>query len=249
VHPYRSDAVAELDHWGARGVRVVKWLPNAMGFEPSDPKCMALYAVMRKWNMVLLCHVGREHSLDVAGERPGNPLHLRSALDAGVRVIAAHCASEGSNPDLDHPEQPTVPNFVLFQRLMDEPKYHNLLFADISSVFLIPRVGSALATILERVDWHPRMVNGSDYPLPGIGVATSTRWLHSKGFLDPEKVPLLNEIFTYNPLLYDFVLKRSLRSPQTGKQFSPSIFGSNEALFGTNAPPLASGESSAAVFA
>ncbi len=33
---------------------------------------------MRKWNMVLLCHVGREHSLDVAGEAPGNPLHLRA---------------------------------------------------------------------------------------------------------------------------------------------------------------------------
>jgi hypothetical protein len=40
-------------------------------------KCLLLYSIMRKWNMVLLCHVGREHSLDVAGERPGNPLHLR----------------------------------------------------------------------------------------------------------------------------------------------------------------------------
>jgi predicted TIM-barrel fold metal-dependent hydrolase len=39
VNPYRPDAIAELEKWARRGARVVKWLPNAMGIDPSDPKC------------------------------------------------------------------------------------------------------------------------------------------------------------------------------------------------------------------
>ena len=31
----------------------------------------------------------------------GNPLRLRRALDAGVRVVVAHCASMGQDRDLD----------------------------------------------------------------------------------------------------------------------------------------------------
>ena len=33
--------------------------------------------------------------------RIGNPLRLRRALDAGVRVVVAHCASMGQDRDLD----------------------------------------------------------------------------------------------------------------------------------------------------
>ncbi len=74
-----------------------------------------------------------------------------------MKVIAAHCASEGTNEDLDDPARPTLPNFTLFERLMDEPKYQQLLFADFSSVTLVPRVGSALTTVLDRPDWHHRL--------------------------------------------------------------------------------------------
>lgn len=78
---------------------------------------------MHELNMVLLCHVGEEHSIDAGGldQSLGNPLKLRayafepgrflspsqmfdySPLNAGVKVIAAHCASEGENIDLDDP--------------------------------------------------------------------------------------------------------------------------------------------------
>ncbi|MGH9956660.1 MAG: amidohydrolase family protein, partial [Pyrinomonadaceae bacterium] len=47
VHPYRSDALAELGRWASRGARVVKWLPNAMGIDPSDPLCDSFYQKMR----------------------------------------------------------------------------------------------------------------------------------------------------------------------------------------------------------
>lgn len=37
VHPYKKDAIGELIHWASQGVRFMKWLPNAMGMDPSDP--------------------------------------------------------------------------------------------------------------------------------------------------------------------------------------------------------------------
>src|SRR5919205_968772 len=37
VNPYRPDAIAELEKWARRGARIVKWLPNVMGINPSNP--------------------------------------------------------------------------------------------------------------------------------------------------------------------------------------------------------------------
>ena len=51
---------------------------------------------------------------------------------------------------------------------MDEPRYEGLLFGDISAMTQLNRIGPALDTVLERDDWHDRLINGSDYPLPGV---------------------------------------------------------------------------------
>lgn len=37
VHPYRQDAISELVKWSDRGGRLIKWLPNAMNVDASDP--------------------------------------------------------------------------------------------------------------------------------------------------------------------------------------------------------------------
>lgn len=34
----------------------------------------------------------------------------------------------------------------------------------------------------------------------------------------------LNEIYKYNPLIFDYVLKRTLRYPRTGKGFEAVLF-------------------------
>jgi hypothetical protein len=101
IHPYRKDAIEQLEHWAARGCRLIKWLPNSMNIDPAHPKCLPYYAAMRKLRMMLLCHTGGEHSVDSGFHSNvlGDPLRLKNALDAGVPVIAAHCASEGKYPD------------------------------------------------------------------------------------------------------------------------------------------------------
>ncbi|HEV2836167.1 MAG TPA: amidohydrolase family protein, partial [Pyrinomonadaceae bacterium] len=53
VNPYRPDALEELEKCAKRGARVVKWLPNAMGFDPSDPLCDPFYEKMKELRLIL----------------------------------------------------------------------------------------------------------------------------------------------------------------------------------------------------
>ena len=231
VHPYRADAVEELERWAARKARVVKWLPNAMGIDPSDPRCDAFYEKVRQLDLILLAHAGREEAVDAEeDQRLGNPLILRRALDRGVKVIVAHCAGLGMGEDLDSPARAMVPNFDLFMRLMGEKKYEGLLFADISAVTQHNRLGPALGVLLERSDLHPRLVNGSDYPLPAINIVIRTKSLLEAGYITQIEREQLNEIYHFNPLLFDFVLKRTIKAPGTDKRFSASVFMANPSL-------------------
>ena len=224
IHPYRPDALDVLEAAVVSGARAVKWLPPAMGIDPASPKCDAFYAALVRLDMPLICHAGEEIAVHGAGlTEAGNPLKLRRALDAGVRVVVAHCASFGEDVDLDKGKHgPRVPSFELFARLMEDNGYRHHLFADISAVTLRNHSIDALRTIIERQDWHDRLLNGSDYPLPGILPLISPRLLAKAGLLDGEVVSVLDEIQNHNSLLFDFVLKRNLRS---GKQkFPVSVF-------------------------
>ena len=233
IHPYRKDAVAALERWAKRGARIVKWLPNAMGMDPSDQRCDAYYDVMKKYGMVLLTHSGEEQAVpSEEAQRLGNPLLLRRALDRGVKVIVAHGASLGSSIDVDDPSRPERDSFTLFMRLMDEKKYEGLLFGEISATTQRNRLPHPFRTLLERTDLHDRLVNGSDYPLPAINLLISTGVLVEQGFVTAEQRELLNEIYDFNPLLFDFVLKRTARGPN-GERFPPSVFMEHPALRAT----------------
>jgi uncharacterized protein len=137
-------------------------------------------------------------------------------LEAGVRVIVAHCASLGHALDTDRPSAPRVPAFDLFARMMDERAHESLLLGDLSAVFQINRKVDIARRLLERDDWHARLLHGSDYPLPGIPVLTRPQRLADAGLLDAAAVPVLLSIREHNPLLFDFVLKRSLRFASRG---------------------------------
>src|SRR6185503_13871995 len=230
VSPYRPDATAELRKWAAKGARVVKWLPNAMGIDPSDPKCDAFYQTMKELSLILLSHGGEEKAVEAEEDQKlGNPLLLRRALDHGVKVIVAHCAGLGSNEDLDSKDRKVVDNFDLFLRLMDEKRYEGLVFGELSAMTQFNRSGK-LRTLLAREDLHERLVNGSDYPLPAVNLLIRTRPLVKQGYINNSEAESLKEIYDYNPLLFDFVLKRSLKLPGTSRSLPASIFMLNRAL-------------------
>lgn len=229
VHPYRRDALERLDKAASQGALAIKWLPNAMGIDPSDPRCDAYYRRMAELKMVLISHTGVEKAVHAEEDQKyGNPLLLRRPLDQGVRVVAAHSASLGDGLDLDQPEAGRRPAFELFLRLMDEPQYEGSLFGDLSAMTLSNRDPAVLRELLTRSDLHPRLVNGSDYPLPAIDPMISTRLLAWQGLLDEQDRPALGEIFSANPLLFDYILKRRLRHIDEGgtHRFLPALFES-----------------------
>jgi predicted TIM-barrel fold metal-dependent hydrolase len=230
VNPYRPDALAELEKWARRGARVVKWLPNAMGIDPSDPQCDPFYEKMKELNLILLSHGGEEKAVEAEEDQKlGNPVLLRRALDHGVKVIVAHCAGLGSNDDLDSKDRKLVDNFELFLRLMNEKRYEGLVFGEISAMTQFNR-STKLRTLLAREDLHERIVNGSDYPLPAVNVLIRTRPLVKQGYINADEAGSLKEIYDYNPLLFDFVLKRALKLPGTSKRFPAAVFMLNSGL-------------------
>jgi mannonate dehydratase len=222
VHPYRGDALEALNEAKAGGAVAVKWLPSSMNIDPAAQKCERFYRQLAMLDLPLISHAGEERAAVGSGlDDLGNPLRLRRALDAGVRVVIAHCASMGEDVDLDRGAAgPRTPSFSLFKRVFAQ--YPKNCYADISAMTQTNRAGPALAEVIEREDWHARLLNGSDYPLPGVMPIFSVDYLISLGLLDKASGPILTEIRQHNALLFDFVLKRRLRS--NGKAFAARVF-------------------------
>jgi mannonate dehydratase len=224
IHPYRADCVEALERAAREGARAVKWLPAAMGIDPGSPLCDRFYRATARLRLPLITHAGLERAvMGTDLQDYGNPLKLRRALDAGVRVVVAHCASMGQDRDLDRGDNgPPVDSFELFARLLDEARYATLLHGDLSALTQVNRAGGTLARVMAREDWHARLLNGSDYPLPGLMPIFSVDFIVSLGLLAAAAAPVLSEIRQHNPLLFDFVLKRSLRLK--GKALPAGVF-------------------------
>ena len=226
VHPYRKDALIELEKWAKKGAKWIKWLPNAQGINASDQSNDEYYKMMKKYGITLLTHVGEEKAVEADEDQElGNPLLFRRPLNLGVKVAMAHCASLGKDKDLDNANKETD-SFDLFMRMMDNKKYDGLLYGEISAMTQFNRLPKPLLTLLERTDLHHRLVNGSDYPLPAINIVIQTRSLVKYGMIKKEERKYLNEIYEYNPLLFDYVLKRTIRHPKTGLPFPGEVFDS-----------------------
>ena len=102
VHPYRRDCVERLEAAVGQGARAVKWLPAAMGMDPASNVCDPLLRGARAPGSA----ADHARGPGTRGARTdtqelGNPLRLRRALDHGVRVVVAHCASLGQDRDTD----------------------------------------------------------------------------------------------------------------------------------------------------
>lgn len=223
IHPYRKDAVRRLELGAERGGRLVKWLPNAMGINPSSPLCQPFYDKLAELDMPLLTHTGGEKAVEAEEQGLGNPLHLRRALDSGVRVLAAHCASTGVDLDLEWPgaerDKDERESFDLFLRLMGERQYEGRLFGELSALTQINRCGRPLREMLMATEFHGRLVNGSDYPLPAIDPLFSTRLLKQRGYLSEADRRHCNALFRANPILFDLVLKRCVSVEENGRSY------------------------------
>ncbi len=229
IHPYREDALAQLDAAIAGGALAIKWLPSAMNIDLQAPRVRPFYDRLAAADLPLIVHGGEEKAVPGA-ERDafGNPLRVRAALECGVRVIVAHCASLGAAADLDAPSQAPRPAFDLFARLMDEPAWEGRLLGDVSALFQANRRVAVWRRVLRREDWHARLLHGSDYPLPGVGPLYQLGKLVRAGLLAEGDVPALEALRARNPLLFDLALKR--RVSDGGARLSASVFDTRAQL-------------------
>ncbi|MEH0166566.1 amidohydrolase family protein [Roseateles microcysteis] len=223
VHPYREDALARLDAAIQAGAVALKWLPSSMNIDLRDARLRPFYDRLAQARLPLIIHCGEEKAVPGAGRSElGNPLLARLPLSHGVRVIMAHCASLGDALDLDQARPRLVSAFSLFDRLMDEPAWKDLLLGDVSALFQFNRRPEVWQTVLKRQDWHARLLHGSDYPLPGVGPLYRLGGLVRAGLLAEADRSPLERLREHNPLLFDLALKRVVR--WQGQALLPQVF-------------------------
>jgi predicted TIM-barrel fold metal-dependent hydrolase len=174
IHPYRPDAVAELERCVAAGAVLVKWLPLVQGMDPASEKCFPFYDALAHHRVPLLCHTGGELSLPQEFPQYASPELLVPALERGVTVIAAHCGTRSHPFDTDH-----LPTFC---RLAKE---HEHLYGD-TAALNVPTRSYALPVLLADEAVRRKVVHGSDWPIPSLatfkaGLFTALKLLATEG--------------------------------------------------------------------
>ena len=156
IHPARRDALEELDRCIARGAALMKCLPNCQNIDPSDARYRRFWERMAERSLPLLAHTGGEQTLPVVNPAFADPKLLRLPLECGVTVIAAHCATKSGLLDSDY--------FDDWARMLAEfPK----LYGDISAFISLNRCGHWRDCL--RPEIAPRILHGSDFPVPSLG--------------------------------------------------------------------------------
>ncbi|MGA2497521.1 MAG: amidohydrolase family protein [Tepidisphaeraceae bacterium] len=156
VNPYRKDAVKELERCIAAGAVLMKWLPLTQGFDPSDPRCFPLYEAMAHHGLPLLSHTGGEQALPILSPETADPRLLIPALERGVTVIAAHCATRSSPR-----ERTFVREFIAMTH------EHEKFYGDTAGLNL-PTRWHGWDALLDDDVARGRLVHGSDWPIISI---------------------------------------------------------------------------------
>jgi predicted TIM-barrel fold metal-dependent hydrolase len=171
IHPYRRDAVNELERCAAHGAVLVKWLPLTQRFNPADPKCIPFYEALAHHRIALLSHTGSEFTLPNLAPETADPALLEPALRRGVHVIAAHCGSRMLPWQRDY-----VPTFMRLAH-----RYEHL-YGD-TSALNSPGRWYALDRMLGDAVVAGRLVHGSDWPILALPWPAQVGWRASASLL------------------------------------------------------------------
>lgn len=153
IHPYRKDAVAELERCIKADAVLLKWLPMVQGFDPDDELCIPFYEALAHHGLPLLSHTGAENALPVLKPRTADPALLEEALRRGVKVIMAHCGSRLMPWETDY-----VDTFMQFAR-----KYEHC-YGD-TSALNVPNRWYAFDRVMKDPDVYRKLLHGSDWPI------------------------------------------------------------------------------------
>lgn len=164
VHPYRPNAVACVEEVFARGACLLKWLPLHQNIDIADPRTLAVLHCCARLGLPILVHYSEEFTL--ATQHPEYQ-SVTALLDVLRRLrregsmpttIVAHVATPVT-PFGEHHSHEALAS-ALLDEFTDAP-----LYADIAALTSWGKAG-LLRKIARRQDLHPKLLFGSDFPVP-----------------------------------------------------------------------------------
>lgn len=171
IHPARPDALEELERCIAGGAVMMKILPNVQNIDCSDRRFTKFWERMAEAGLPLLAHTGGEKTLPVIDASLAHPRKLTLPLEAGVTVIAAHCATKSAVFDAQW-----FPDFV------EMTQRHPKLYGDNSAFCVLNnRIRGNIIPQTLAEPLASRIIHGSDWPVP-----VSAFWPWIKGCIDAE---------------------------------------------------------------
>jgi len=190
IHPYRPDAMDELEKCLEGGAAMMKLLPNVSGVNCSDPRLEKFWKRMAEAKLPFLPHTGSEHTLPVLDKAWEDPRTLELPLQCGVTVVAAHSAAKNAPWDPDGLQ-------TLFKMMEKFPN----LYGD-TSAFNLPWRCRAYREILKS-DFRDRFIHGSDYPVP-----VQAFWPKMWGLITSEDRKAISK--NPNSLERDYLVKKAM---------------------------------------
>jgi len=167
VNPLRPNALELIEEYLDRGCRGAKFLQNYWGVDLNNECFVPYYETLRQHDIPLIIHIGSEYTIDSCA-----PFERIEMLDlplaTGVTVIAAHMGLGRINNkvlfwrNLSKKKQHFDRDYFL---LLDKLRQHPNLYADISAI-LAPLRARALRHLSTQTDILPKVLFGTDYPVP-----------------------------------------------------------------------------------
>ena len=189
VHPYRNkkERLNKTRRCIDNGAVLFKWIPSSQQIDPEDDRCIPFYEVLTRENVPLLCHTGGELAVPTSDFNANNfndPRRLKKALDMGVKVIAAHCATPYLGAIM--PADKGYFDELMEMLKVSEKKKWNL-YADISA-FCTPTRITYLKSINREITKGAispgRFLYGSDFPIPIMDINIFKSPLNLKELLE-----------------------------------------------------------------
>ena len=232
IHPARADALDELERCLEGGAVLMKCLPNCQNIDPSDRRYRTFWERMASAGLPLLAHTGGEHTVPIINAAYADPKLLRFPLECGVTVIAAHCATKSGAFDPDYFDDWVAmlrefPNLygdisalVSLNRcghLRDclprntdlqsvrPAEFHSAESSEAGAADIMSAGRTGKMPVF-RDEIAPRVLHGSDFPVPVLG---HRMWL--QGWIDRATLKRCQSI--ENPLERDWQFKRALGFP------------------------------------
>lgn len=209
IHPYRRDAQQQLAYWADKGVQAVAWWPLRQNIDLRDPRSLIFYAALAKHDMTLQLPVGAVTTAQAADDGRIPITALRAPLLQGATVVARAQAGAG----------------VVEQLLrLARGDLGERLRISLAGVFADGAANGVLQRLLQQPELATHLRYASNYPLSAMASAIDLDSLAAAGFISMENVQPLREIHGVNPLLFVYVLARTVHLPETTLRLPVSVF-------------------------